>query len=167
MQPLLPPPLKQYRGKRNGGSYQSITASVAPPWSHSLSIPAPVWIPSPGCQPSQTNPVWASHRLQFLKNCSNMHPYHGLQSFRNGLPQYYLPMEDRSLRFHTLQGASPQAAEWRSELPWYTMGFCSNVWKYSCPLSSLNVASARLFLLHLLPVISHLWLHHFFFPPFT
>lgn len=46
------------------------------PLFHSHSASAPHDIPAIGCHPSQTGPTWASHRLQFCKDCSNTAPYH-------------------------------------------------------------------------------------------
>lgn len=81
MQPLLPPPLKQYRGKRNGGSYQSITASVAPPWSlcpcstwasHNAILPEliPMRFPQAAALPAQLHTTGAT-----LKALLHMGPH--------------------------------------------------------------------------------------------
>lgn len=46
------------------------------PHTHSYSAPAPCGVPLTGCHPSQTDPAWASLRLQLSKSCSSMAPYH-------------------------------------------------------------------------------------------
>ena len=43
---------------------------------HGHSASAPYGVPPAGCHPSQTDPVWAFHRLQLSQHCSNTAPYH-------------------------------------------------------------------------------------------
>lgn len=42
-----------------------------------LSLPALSWDPSTGCHTFQTDPMGASHRLQFYKHCSSKSAHHG------------------------------------------------------------------------------------------
>lgn len=79
--PLWPPHPEWFRGVRNGSCGQFIMPCLCR--SFLLILFFCSGILSTGFVSSetrfgssQTDPVWASHRQQFLKNCSNMVPYH-------------------------------------------------------------------------------------------
>jgi len=66
----------------------AVSASHIAAPSSSLSSPAPVWGPSHRRQLSiNCSNVSPSHILLFFTNYSSMGPLHGVQSFRNRLPQ--------------------------------------------------------------------------------
>jgi len=60
----------------NGGSSQFIMLSFCCSFKVTSWDPCSIWVPPTACHPSQTDPAWASHRLQLSQHCSNTAPYH-------------------------------------------------------------------------------------------
>ncbi|XP_071898545.1 uncharacterized protein [Anas platyrhynchos] len=116
---------KQQRGAGNGSCGQSVILHLRCSFVVTLLL-LHCGIPPTGCYPSQTDPMWASHRQQLFMNCSHMGPYYRIRPSRAncsnmGPPQVAAPPRHSappSAPLHGLQlrpgdcscGGSPWAA---------------------------------------------------------
>lgn len=155
---------------RNGDCVQSIKICL---WCfHLYSLQLFYCGTSPtGSSFSQTDPMWASYRLQFSKSSSNMGPYYEVQFFRSRLFQNGSPKRSGSQQTFCMDSSwatwpivcscrsspwtaasfrpdppaslwgPPQAAMWRSVLMWYTMG-CRGTSCYTSVLSRHSITAA-------------------------